>query len=35
VNTVVMSETNTVIPLIAVLADNANKSTVWVVDEKP
>ncbi|MDD1616053.1 MAG: efflux RND transporter periplasmic adaptor subunit [Methylococcaceae bacterium] len=34
VNTVVMSETNTVIPLIAVLADNANKSTVWVVDEK-
>lgn len=34
VNTVVMSETNTVIPLIAVLADNAGRSTVWVVDEK-
>ncbi|MDD1609318.1 MAG: efflux RND transporter periplasmic adaptor subunit [Methylococcaceae bacterium] len=34
VNTVVMSETNIIIPLIAVLADNTNKSTVWVVDEK-
>ncbi len=34
VNTVVESETNTVIPLIAVLADNAGHSTVWVVDEK-
>jgi RND family efflux transporter MFP subunit len=34
VNTVVVSDTNIIIPLIAVLADNANKSTVWVVDEK-
>jgi RND family efflux transporter MFP subunit len=34
VNTVVVSESNTVIPLIAVLADNAGHSTVWVVDEK-
>jgi RND family efflux transporter MFP subunit len=34
VNTVVVSESNAIIPLIAVLADNANKSTVWVVDEK-
>jgi len=34
VNTVAMSDTNIIIPLIAVFADNANKSTVWVVDEK-
>jgi RND family efflux transporter MFP subunit len=34
VNTVVESESNAVIPLIAVLADNAGHSTVWVVDEK-
>jgi RND family efflux transporter MFP subunit len=34
VNSVVESATNTIIPLIAVLADNANKSTVWVVDAK-
>ncbi len=34
VNTVVVSETNTIIPLIAVLANNAGHSTVWVVDEK-
>jgi RND family efflux transporter MFP subunit len=34
VNTVVVSETNIVIPLIAVLADNAGHSTVWVVNEK-
>jgi RND family efflux transporter MFP subunit len=34
VNTVVVSETNIIIPLIAVLADNAGHSTVWVVDAK-
>jgi len=34
VNTVAMSDTNIIIPLIAVFADNANKSTVWVADEK-
>ncbi|MDO9213947.1 MAG: efflux RND transporter periplasmic adaptor subunit [Methylococcales bacterium] len=34
VNSVVESESSAVIPLIAVLADNAGHSTVWVVDEK-
>lgn len=34
INTVAVSATNIVIPLIAVLADNAGNSTVWVVDEK-
>lgn len=34
VNTVVVSESNAIIPLIAVLADNAGHATVWVVDEK-
>jgi len=34
VNTVAEPEINTIIPLIAVLADNAGHSTVWVVDKK-
>lgn len=34
VNSVVESESSAVIPLIAVLADNAGHSAVWVVDEK-
>jgi multidrug efflux system membrane fusion protein len=34
VNTVVESDTNTVIPLIAILADNAGHATVWIVDKR-
>jgi RND family efflux transporter MFP subunit len=34
VNTAAVSETGATIPLIAVSADNASHSTVWLVDEK-